>query len=96
MKILSNILLILIFAYCCFGQENTNIRKDIRPFYSTRADVEKIATFVKNIGGDYDYETENEELRVYYSQEKCVWHGWNVAKDTVISYIVHPKKKGKI
>lgn len=83
---------ILLFTCSSSGQLNTNIRNEIVPLHSTRSDVEKIATLVGNIGSNYEYETKNEIFSVYYALERCVWHGWNVKPDTVVSYTVYPKK----
>lgn len=85
------ILFITVLTNGVFAQEQLAIRKKIVPLHSSRDDVESIARFVKNFSDFVRYETDNEFLDVYYSQAKCVGHGWNVPAGRVLSYSSYPK-----
>lgn len=96
MKNLIIILLILIFTGNTYAQEYLAIRKKIIPLHTNRNEVEKLARFVKNFTLFVRYETDGEFLDVFYSQEKCVGHGWNVLKDTVLNFRSYPKRDLKL
>lgn len=86
------VLLIILSTISVFTQVQFEIRKKIVPLHSSRADVEKIARFVKIFGNFVGYETDNEFIYVYYSKAECVGHGWNVPVDRVLDYRSYPKR----
>lgn len=59
--------------------------RGIRPFHSTRSDVERILGKPNAPNGRYV--VGNEQAEVFYSKGKCV-NGWDVPRDTVIRIAV--------
>jgi hypothetical protein len=68
------------------------MREKIKPLRSTRSDVLKIAKRIAVHPAYERYETATDFIDVKYSEVRCIWHGWNVAPDTVLSFKIYPKK----
>jgi hypothetical protein len=64
------------------------------PLHSTRADVERLlGTPKESRGVASTYDTNNERVRAFYSGGKCnevTSNGWNVPRDTLLSFTVQP------
>lgn len=63
------------------------------PLHSTRADVERIAKLTSASGDEVEFETDEEVLDIKFASSPCDRNGWNIPKDTVLSYTSIPKKK---
>ena len=67
------------------------------PLQSTRTDVERILGAPKESRGVAStYETKDERVLVFYSAGECKEsqsNGWNVPRDTVLNFTVHPHGK---
>jgi hypothetical protein len=71
--------------------------RGIKPLHSTRADVERLLGLPKESRGVAStYYTKDERVNVSYSDGFCKEGNsddWNVPRDTVISFTVHPNAK---
>lgn len=83
-------LLIFLAPALSIGQTYFALRERIVPLRSSRADVEKLARFVKDAGNFVEYELSGKKLEVYYAEAECRTFGWKVPKDTVIEFVYHP------
>jgi hypothetical protein len=71
--------------------------RGIKPLHSTRADVERLLGAPKeSTGVASTYDTGNEKVLIFYSTSPCkkgISEGWNIPRDTVTSFTVHPNAK---
>lgn len=71
--------------------------RGIKPLHSTRADVERLLGAPReSTGVASTYYTGDEKVLIFYSTSPCkkgISEGWNVPRDTVISFTVHPNAK---
>jgi hypothetical protein len=85
------ILFLILIIEVGYGQNDNESWRKIIPLKSTRKDVEKL------LGSPSDkqlatYKTEDANIEVNYSKERCKDNGWNVPADTVLSYRVYSRK----
>jgi len=83
-----------------YAQNRVNEWKGLVPLHSTRTDVENIfgppSKTYRDAFYESVYETEQEFIRVQYSEGTCRENRhstWNVPKDTVIAVTVSPKRR---
>ena len=81
----------VVFLTVLVGYGQPAIRQSIIPLMTEKGDVAKIAKYAKTSGSALWYETETELLQIYYTDQRCVGHGWNVSPNTVLRYNVYPR-----
>ncbi len=90
---------VCLFMLVAFSQTTTAQKwRGIVPLRSTRADVERLLGSNVKSGGVV-YELEDENVSVVYSSGLCTPEkprGWNVPKDTVVSFTVAPRVKPRL
>lgn len=82
---------ILILASAVWAGAQSNSWNGLTPLRSTRTDVEKLLgpPVEKDCARECKYETAKDFIRVLYAARQCD-AGWNVSKDTVISFGIEP------
>lgn len=93
MKIKGLLIALLLLVGASFPQEIFRHLELIEPLRSDRSVVEGIYKLMESGPLSTKYENEAELVEVFYSRGKCEDNGWNVPKDTLISYRVYPKYK---
>jgi hypothetical protein len=92
MKKIAPFLCMILFSLSVSGQDPLAILKRIKPLSTNRSEVEKVGKQLGISEGSTKYEADEGQIDVFYSEEKCVGHGWNVPSGTVISFRLFPKK----
>lgn len=97
MSMAKTIIILLCLSLSMANSSQVEGWRGIKPLHSTRADVERLlGTPKESYGVASTYDTKDERIKVSYSDGVCKEgksEGWNVPRDTVISFTVHPNAK---